>query len=108
MGVPLFQEKRLVPRKKLTGLLPGRITVKETGEQIDCKPFDISKSGLGIITVSSLDEGSILMLKTHDQEISLQVSWKKPDFGKQDLYRYGLNCDETDLIETFSTTGCLV
>lgn len=100
-------EKRISPRKKLTGLLPG--TLSDSNKVVvNAKPIDISKNGLGILTNHLLEVGSQVVLKTHEHQIKLNVAWRKKDFGKNGLYRYGLDCQDTyDLEEVFASTGCL-
>ena len=107
--MPMFAEKRLSPRRKLTGLLPGRMAVVGSNTSISCKPVDISAHGLGIVSEDLLTAGTMLALRTHDREILLEVSWGQPDFGKRDLYRYGLvTVDrEVNLENVFADTGCL-
>ena len=108
MVSPLFLDKRLKPRKMLTGLLPGPLTDAK-GERINCKPVDISENGLGIITSALMKQGDEVSLKLKDRTIVLSVSWSKPDFGKQNLIRYGLNLesDQENLEVVFSEAGCL-
>ena len=109
MALLNFAEQRLSPRRKLTGLLPGRMVVVGSNVNISCKPVDISAHGLGIVSEEILTAGSKLALRTHDREILLEVSWGQPDFGKRDLYRYGLvTVDrDVDLELVFADTGCL-
>jgi len=105
---PLFIDKRLKPRKMLTGLLPGPL-VNGLGKKINCKPMDISDSGIGILTSEILNVGDELTLQVPDESVVLKVSWGKRDFGKQNLFRYGLNIEgeSTDLEKIFSDAGCL-
>ena len=109
MALPKFFERRVASRKSLTGLMPGKLFVAEKGNHVECKPVDISDRGLGIICAEQMDPGTKLTLKTHNQEITMTVSWGKPDFGKRDLYRYGLRVEarDLDLEELFIKTGCL-
>ena len=107
MGSPLSVEKRRSNRKALTGLLPVSL-VNQLGERLNARPVDISSEGLGIVTDLILDVGNILFLKTHNQHIELEVSWGKRDFGKNNLYRYGLKTrDESNLELVFEDAGCL-
>lgn len=108
MGSSGLFEKRFRPRKMLTGLLPGPL-VDESGEKINCKPVDISTDGLGIISKSMLTTEQSLVLKTQKAAIELTITYVKPDFGKQNLYRYGLKLvDPTiNLEEFFISAGCL-
>ena len=108
MVSPLFLDKRIKPRKMLTGLLPGPLT-DANGERINCKPVDISEHGLGIITSAFMKPGDAINLKLKDRTIALSVSWSKPDFGKQNLIRYGLNLesDQENLEDVFAEAGCL-
>ncbi len=109
VNFPLFAEKRLSQRKKLTGLLPGRLSLIGSKSFISCRPVDISRHGLGILTSERITVGTKLILKLPDQEIHLEVQWGQPDFGKKDLFRYGLVTHEQghDLEDLFEKAGCL-
>ena len=109
MALPKFFERRVESRKMLTGLMPGRLLAQGNGGIIECKPVDISHRGLGIVSAVLLKKGTKLTLQTHNQEIHFAVLWSKPDFGKRDLFRYGLEAEQEDLdLEAlFSETGCL-
>jgi hypothetical protein len=109
MALPLFKEKRFTPRKKLTGLLPGRLAMKETGEELLCKLVDVSKHGIGLTTKVDLQYGATVVLHTDSKVITFKVAWIQQDFGKQDLFRIGLLCSDTnlDIVEIFTSEGCL-
>jgi len=109
MALPLFREKRFAPRKKLTGLLPGKLLLKETSENLQCKLVDVSRHGLGLTTKSELKFGDKVVLIIEEQSLSFKVAWIQHDFGKQDLFRVGLLCDDinVDIIEVFTEAGCL-
>lgn len=109
MGIPVFKERRLSNRKKLTGLLPGRI-LDPCNKNINCKPVDVSSHGLGFISDTEINAGSRLKLVMKDREIELLVTWGQPDFGKRDKFRYGtVVIDRSiDLEKVFTETGCLV
>ena len=115
MGLALFKERRLSDRRRLTGLLPGRLVFGEGLEgqkELICRPVDVSINGMGIVVVDQkkpIDPGTEMMLILKDGPIRLQVTWGHPDFGKQDLYRYGLVTiePEQNLEEVFIRTGCL-
>lgn len=100
-------ERRSLKRKKLTGLLPGGL-FNQDKERIDCKPVDISEHGLSIISSMLLKPGDIITLAVKNNPIDLHVAWSKPDFGKQDLYRYGLSPSKPhlNLIELFEEKRC--
>lgn len=104
-----FKERRLSTRKKLTGLLPGKIYNNRTEEQVDCRPVDISKDGVGVLSEDALKIDDVLSLKLSDRDITLKVMWKKQDYGKQNLQRYGLVTSDSsiDLEEIFAQAGCL-
>ena len=108
MGSIGLMEKRFKPRKMLTGLLPGPI-VTPSGEKVNCKPVDISVDGLGILSEALMKEEDRLILRTQNLEIELEVTFSKPDFGKRNLYRYGLKTKdlEINLEEIFTASGCL-
>ena len=109
MGMPIFAEQRISPRRKLSGLLPGKLTVVGATSSLACKPVDISAHGLGIVSMELLAVGAMIALKTPRDDIMLEVVWGKPDFGKRDLLRYGLVVvDSTVNLETvFAVAGCL-
>lgn len=104
-----LKERRLNTRRKLTGLLPGKILLAETEKEIACRPVDISRDGLGILSEVILERGTLLRLKGKDLDIEMKVMWDKKDFGKQDRYRYGLVATDTSvqMEEIFSAAGCL-
>ncbi len=111
MGLALFKERRLADRRRLTGLLPGRL-VLETRQEIVCRPVDVSVNGLGIVVHDlrkQIEPGTVLFLLTKDGTTKLSVAWGQPDFGKQDLFRYGLvTTDPADNLEQmFLDSGCL-
>jgi hypothetical protein len=110
MGLALFKERRIVNRRRLTGLLPGRMVNAETGKDMAVKPVDISPNGLGIIIDSELEPGMEIHLKIKDRDIKFQVAWGQPDFGKNDRFRYGLVTLEPsdDIEKEFLESGCLV
>lgn len=109
MGFALLKERRISERRKLTGLLPGRLIIENTSQELECRPVDISVNGLGIVARKELDPGTTLLLVIQDRSIPLMIAWGQPDFGKQDMMRYGLVTLEPtdDLLATFISTGCL-
>lgn len=109
MGLADLMERRGNPRKKLTGLFPGKLSLQSSGESLQAKPMDISVSGLGIVSSEQLDTDEIILLKTHSITIEFKVAWKKRDFEKSDLYRYGLDAVDSslNLEEIFHAAGCL-
>ena len=101
-----LKERRIADRKLLTGLWPGRLM--NDGRDVSSRPVDISEHGLGILSSRELKIGSICILVMKDRSIEFEVKWMQPDFGKHDLFRYGLLCRETviNVIEEFATRGC--
>ena len=104
-----FKERRISSRKRLSGLMPGKLILKENEKQITCKPVDISDHGIGVIVGEILTVGTALELQAKHHNIPLEIIWSQPDFGKNDLFRYGLVCpDETiNLEQIFIEYGCL-
>jgi hypothetical protein len=102
-----FQERRFTTRKKLNGLMPGKVMLGPN--EIKVRPVDIGRDGLGVVTNESLREGDRLQLHTAFGVILLEVMWSKNDLGKQDLFRFGLiTTDPKDnLEEVFKNAGCL-
>jgi len=112
MGLALFQERRMAGRRKLTGLLPGRLVLAESSTAISCRPVDVSVHGIGIVVtgeVKNLPIGTKLKLITPQEEIALTISWMTPDFGKQSSSRYGVVTDDptANLEVLFQPYGCL-
>lgn len=109
MSFPLFAERRLASRKKLTGLLPGKLILENGKGNVSARTVDITPHGLGIISPDLFKVGASLLLKVAEMDIRMEVMWGQPDFGKHDLYRYGLLCRDTevDLEEIFIKSGCL-
>jgi len=124
MGLALFKERRISDRRRLTGLLPGRLAFagkggieaggsETSGSYIACRPVDVSANGMGIVAsgqLGEIDPGTELVLVIKDRSaIRLQVAWSQPDFGKQDCFRYGLvTLDPAeDLEELFVSSGCM-
>lgn len=105
-----FKERRTNERKTLTGLMPGRFFLPSTDRTLSARPIDVSHHGLGIIMSEKVEEGTEVALAVEKRQvIKLRVVWSKEDFGKRDLYRYGLECIDAkiNLEEVFFATGCL-
>ncbi len=109
MNVPKFFEKRQNRRRRLTGLLPGKITFENSDRSIHCQPVDTSPDGLGIVTNLVMKSGITVLLHHNEAVIPLTVLWGQPDFGKKDLYRYGLKSQDgsIDIEQLFVESGCL-
>jgi hypothetical protein len=102
-----FQERRFKTRKKLSGLLPGKIFFGN--RELRVKPVDLGADGLGVITDIQLKQGDRLHMETAQGKIQLEVMWVKQDFGKLDLFRFGLVTlnPQDNLTEIFEKAGCL-
>jgi hypothetical protein len=101
-----IKEKRISDRKKLTGLMPGRFQISDA--DASARPIDISAHGLGILVAKEYKVGSIATLILKENVIKFEIMWSQPDFGKQDLWRYGLVCKDQNInIEgLFEANGC--
>ncbi len=108
MGLPLFSERRMTIRKSLTGLLPGRLQNTD-GQDIECRPVNVSKHGIGLMSHSQIEAHTTLILTIQDKTIELKVAWVQPGFGKRDLFRYGLVATDhnVDIEQLFLESGCL-
>jgi hypothetical protein len=102
-----LKERRTSERKRLTGLMPGRFQIN--GKEVSARPVDISEHGIGVIIAHEYPVGTVATLCIGDRQVSLEFLWGEPDFGKHDMWRYGLVCrDETlDLSDEFTLAGCL-
>lgn len=106
--------KRIKERKKLTGLLPGKLVVIRTGRLVSARAVDITEDGMGIFSSHRLHEGDKMTLISTEKKIPLIVHYKKRDYTKASLHRYGLRVDseeadaqEYNLIKIFENSGCL-
>ncbi|MCX6116872.1 MAG: PilZ domain-containing protein [Proteobacteria bacterium] len=102
-----LKEKRLSARKKLTGLMPGKFQIE--GKDVSARPVDISNHGLGILVAKEFKTGSLATLQMKDKKIELKIMWSQQDFGKNDMWRYGLGTldGQDDLEKIFESSGCL-
>lgn len=102
-------EKRTSSRKRLSGLLPGKLIDDSTHKIVSCKPIDLNSSGLGLIISERFSVGHVFTLDSGTSSVKLKVVWIQRDFGKNDLFRYGLITLDTDvdLVEIFTKAGCL-
>jgi hypothetical protein len=102
-----LKERRISDRKRLTGLMPGRFVVDQ--KDVDAKPLDVSAHGLGIVCDTQIAVGSKAILHIGERQIPLEVLWSEQDFGKHDMWRYGLVCSDQKInIESeFRKAGCL-
>lgn len=109
MAEPQIRERRNIQRLKFSGLLPGKLIDPKTGNDVIAKPVDVSEHGLGLIISEQYTPGHVLKLETNEMTIELRVMWARPDFGKRDLFRYGLMSLEKkcDLVEIFRKAGCI-
>jgi hypothetical protein len=109
MGLALFKDRRIGDRRKLTGLMPGRMFLSESGDELTCRPVDVSNFGLGVLIAKEIEPGKNLTMLLKDQKIEFQVTWVQPDFGKQDMFRYGLVAvdAEQNIEQVFIDHGCL-
>jgi len=107
----MFKERRIKDRKLLTGVLPGKLIVQLDGQtsEVIGKPVDVSRNGLGLIISQQLDPGTEVTLQMQDHNVAFQIAWGQRDFGKQDMFRYGLvTLNPEDNVESiFLRTGCL-
>jgi len=109
MLLALNLDLRNDPRKILTGLLPGPLRIKSTGEIVSSKPTDISAKGLGLLIDKEIALSEVLVLRYHSKDISLKVIWIKPDLAREHRFRYGLQLlnPKEDLEKIFTEGGCL-
>ena len=108
MGLAAKNEPRRSSRRVMLRILPGAI-IDATNAVIQCRPVDLSPEGLSILSETNLSVGDQLALRTHNASIALEVVWRRADFGKQGLTRYGLKTKDAtfDLEILFRETGCL-
>jgi hypothetical protein len=88
--------------------MPGSLVHSEGGARLECKPVDISRTGIGVLIAHEIKVDTLLLLIIGDQKISMKVVWSQPDFAKSDRFRYGLNCEDEsiDMEELFASKNC--
>ncbi len=105
-----FKERRVQDRKEPTGLMPGKMMRIRQDRVISCRPMDVSKEGMGILVAEDLMSDEILTLNLPDgRQVPFRIVWKREDFGKLDLFRYGLECMDphTNVLEIFQRAGMI-
>jgi hypothetical protein len=109
MALVSFSEKRLQARMRLNGKLPGKLIRGLSKSEFFCRPLDVSRHGLGIVSNQELEVGETFSLETSAYSVTLRVVWEKSDFAKQDLKRYGLEVEDLqiDLIELCRQADCI-
>lgn len=107
MALAAKNEKRS-SRRVMLRILPGAI-IDSNNNVIQCRPVDLSSEGLSILSETNLDVGALVTLRTHNQSIVMEIVWRRADFGKQGLSRFGLKTKDStiDLENLFRETGCL-
>ena len=107
MTLAAKNEKRS-SRRVMLRILPGAI-IDSNNNVIQCRPVDLSAEGLSILSETNLDVGATISLRTHNATIAMEIVWRRADFGKQGLVRYGLKTKDAtvDLENIFRETGCL-
>lgn len=101
------KERRLIKRRRLTGLLPGPVVIGNSEERLHCKPIDISETGIGLLISKELKVDSILYMVVDKIKIPLKVKWIQADFAKSDRFRYGLECQsDINIEELFIAKKC--
>lgn len=102
-----LKERRISERKRLTGLMPGRLVINS--KDVVVKPLDVSEHGMGIVCAAQFPVGTKAALMIGDRQLPLEVIWSEQDFGKHDMWRYGLVCTDqgVSLELEFSKAGCL-
>jgi hypothetical protein len=110
MGLALFKERRMSERRMLTGLLPGKLILKETNAEVKCRPINVSEHGIGIVVAAEWKQGTLFTLMIPGKKpVELEVAWTKPDFSKQNMNRYGLVTIDSNvnLESEFIRAGCI-
>lgn len=109
MGLALFKDRRFSDRKKLTGLMPGRLKVGDSPVTLECRPVDISAHDLGVVTTVVLTPGTLVSLEIGSTIVELELVRVTPDFGKQQMFRYGfvVRDQSINLEKIFVDHGCM-
>ena len=107
---PIVLEKRIHPRQKVLRFLPGKLYREDdlNGDQIPCRPLDVSAMGLGIFTEEELEEGDRLILRLQGEDVELIVVWMMESPGETVGFRYGLKAKQAgvNLEEIFARHNC--
>ena len=100
-----LKERRMSGRKKLSGLMPGKLKI--SGQEMNARAVDISEHGLGILMTEECKIGASAEMILKDSVVHFEIKWMEPDFGKHDRWRYGLVCTDmgVNVAELFAKLG---
>ena len=110
-----LDSRRMNTRRRLSGLLPGKMLVQRTARHMSGRVVDVSHDGMGVLSSTHLLIGDTITLTTPTKMIILKVNDKKKDYAKSSRYRYSLVLDregeydqgDMDLEEVFVNSGCM-
>jgi hypothetical protein len=98
MGLRQPTELRLHRRRRLVGFMPGRLFIAETGEEIVCRPLDVSAYGLGMFTEDEIDEFvHDFVLVVAERTIRLERVYSQESPGLKVGYRHGFRVKDRDV-----------
>ena len=109
MGMPRPKERRFGERIKAVKHLPGQLLFAESGEEIDCRPLDVSEFGMGVFTEEELpEEEENYILRVGELDINLLRVYHLESPGDAVGYRSGFRVmdPEIDLMKVFTEAGC--
>lgn len=101
-------ERRREPRRPVNGDFPGKLIITSLNKEISCKPYDVSRSGLSVVTDYEILPEFELAFKTEHHYVELELVWGLANYsGNPSLFRYGFRVvkDNEDLDSIFSSLG---
>lgn len=90
--------ERRVYKRRVIQKMPGSLYSVLTGDEIECRPIDISEKGLGVFSEFELeDDEKQLILEVKGQKYYLDVIWLIENPGDLVGYRIGLKPSDPSL-----------
>ena len=104
--------QRMTERRRLSGLLPGKMLHVGSERFVSARAVDVTSQGIGILSSHHLNEGDEVLLTVRGSSVELVVHYKKRDYAKSSRFRYGLILKESssdhDLMAIFESSGCFL
>ena len=95
-------------RFAFNGSLPGALIKGGSNDPLECRPVNLSASGLGLIGMQELFVGDKLTIVSPELNIPFEVVWCDQVEDRPGFFKIGLksNDSEIDLVRLFSDEGC--
>lgn len=110
MEVRAFTSQRTETKRYiLKGFLPGKLFDASGQVQLQARPIDVSKRGLGLILGQAIQVGSFVWLQFDDKRIKLELAYCHSHLGIENIFKCGFYTKDPDcsLEEIFLRKGLI-